>query len=83
MSSLALVRGLVGMAAVAAMNQGASACSTCFGDPSSPLTQGAITGMSVLLGFTGFVLGSVALVSRVWVVRARKLAAAGESVPSD
>lgn len=53
----------------------ARACATCFGDPSSPLSQSAILGMSVLLGFIVCVLGAIGVVSCYWGARARRIAA--------
>ena len=55
----------------------AAACSVCFGDPESQLTQGAVKGMIVLLGAIGFVLASIAFIGGVWIVRARQLERGG------
>ena len=41
--------------------QFASACSVCFGDPSSPLTKGIGLGIWTLMGFIGAVLGMLAV----------------------
>jgi hypothetical protein len=37
----------------------ASACATCFGDPSAPASQGMNWAIITLLGITGSVLGAV------------------------
>lgn len=37
----------------------ASACATCFGDPSAPASQGMNWAIITLLGITGTVLGAV------------------------
>jgi len=37
----------------------ASACATCFGDPSAPAAQGMNLAIITLLGITGSVLGAV------------------------
>ncbi len=38
----------------------AQACSICVGDPNSPLTKGAVWGVTVLLGVVLSVLGGIA-----------------------
>lgn len=50
------------------------ACAVCYKDPSSPLTKGAFTGVSVLLGVIVTVLTLIVLVARSWVKRAKTLA---------
>lgn len=48
----------------------AEACSVCFGDPSSSMSQAALRGVLVLLGFVGLVLGGIATVGGCWIIRA-------------
>ncbi len=50
----------VPVAAWLLLPQVVSACSVCFGDPQSPMTQGAVAGVTVLCGVVGFVLLSIA-----------------------
>jgi hypothetical protein len=58
------------------------ACAVCFGDPNSPLTQGAKAGILVLLGFIGTVLGGIVAVTLFWIRRAKMLEAAQAGVES-
>lgn len=46
-------------AAVAACPGVALACSTCFGDPNSPMTKGMNVGILALLFIVGLVLGAI------------------------
>ena len=55
----------------------ASACSVCFGDPNSSLTQGAKAGVLVLLGVVGVVLSGLASLIIFWMRRAAHLRAEG------
>jgi hypothetical protein len=57
----------------AACAEEAWACSTCFGDPESPMAKGAVVGVAVLLGVIVAVLGGVAGVGLFWVQRSRRL----------
>ncbi len=52
---------------------GALACSVCFGNPDSPLTQGALAGVLFLMGVIAFVLLGVAWTAYVWWRRSKKL----------
>lgn len=49
----------------------ASACSTCFGDPESPLTKGADAGIIFLLIVIGTVLSAFASLFAYWMHRHR------------
>jgi hypothetical protein len=51
------------------------ACSVCFGDPSSELSQGAKAGVLLLLGTIGFVLAAIVFMIAFWAKRARMLEA--------
>lgn len=51
----------------------ARACSVCFGDPESPMAQGAVAGVYVMIGFIGFVLLMIASTGVFWLVRSRRL----------
>jgi len=37
------------------------ACSTCYGDPSAPMSKGLVWGIGILLGVVGTVLAGVAM----------------------
>ncbi|MCG3127898.1 MAG: hypothetical protein CHACPFDD_02771 [Phycisphaerae bacterium] len=50
----------------------AQACPVCFGDPDSPLVQGAVQGIVLLLAVTGIVLGGFVGLGTFWFVRARR-----------
>jgi len=50
----------------------------CFGDPESPLTQGALMGVYVLVGVVGFVLAGIVGTGAFWIQRSRKLARLGD-----
>ena len=52
--------------------QAAPACSVCFGDPTSNISQGAQAGMLVLLGVVGSVLLAFAGLLIFWIRRAAK-----------
>lgn len=49
------------------------ACAVCFGDPSSPMTKGAVAGMLCLLGVILFVLAGIAATGITWARRARAI----------
>lgn len=49
------------------------ACAVCFGDPSSPLVQGAKYGVLVLAAFIYAVLFTMAGIAFVWYRRAKAL----------
>ena len=51
----------------------ASACSVCFGDPNSSMSQGARAGVLVLLGVVVTVLAGLASLIVFWARRAAKL----------
>ncbi len=51
------------------------ACSVCYGDPNSAMTQGAQAGVLVLLGVVGVVLTGLGSLLLFWVRRAAKLQA--------
>ena len=55
--------------------QPALACSVCYGDPNSAMTQGAQAGVLVLLGVIGVVLTGLASLLLFWARRAAKLQA--------
>lgn len=50
----------------------AQACSVCFGDPNSSMSQAAVRGVFVLLGVIGLVLGGIATIGGCWIVRAAR-----------
>jgi hypothetical protein len=54
------------------------ACATCFGDPESPLTKGALMGVYVLVGVVGFVLSGIVATGACWIQRSRRLARVDE-----
>ena len=58
------------------------ACSVCFGDPNSSLTQGAKAGVILLLAVVGIVLGGIVAVALFWAHRARMLDAAQAGMES-
>ena len=51
----------------------ALACSVCYGDPNSAMSQGAKAGVLVLLGVVGVVLTGVASLLIFWMRRAASL----------
>jgi len=51
----------------------ALACSVCYGDPNSAMSQGAKAGVLVLLGVIGVVLTGVASLLIFWMRRAANL----------
>ncbi len=53
--------------------QPALACSVCYGDPNSAMSQGAQAGVLVLLGVVGTVLTGLASMLLFWMRRAAKL----------
>ncbi len=56
-------------------SQPALACSVCYGDPNSAMTQGAQAGVLVLLGVVGVVLTGIASLLIFWMRRAAHLEA--------
>lgn len=56
------------------------ACSTCFGDPQSPMAQGAVAGVWVLVGFIGFVLLGIVGTGLFWIHRGRRLQMQTDSI---
>ena len=56
------------------------ACSVCYGDPNSALSQGAQAGVLVLLGVIGVVLLGFASMMVFWMRRAANLASQGAVV---
>ncbi len=73
---------LLATVATAVTADRAIACSVCFGDPNSPLVQGARAGILALAGLVYLVLIAIAAVAGVWTVRARRLAAADSKRPA-
>ena len=51
----------------------AFACSVCFGDPESPMSQGVVWGVVAMIGVVGFVLIGVAGTGLFWLHRSRRL----------
>ncbi len=51
----------------------ALACSACYGDPNSAMSQGAKAGVLVLLGAIGVVLTGIASLLIFWMRRAANL----------
>ncbi len=49
------------------------ACSVCYGDPNSAMSEGARAGVLVLLGVVGTVLTGLASLLVFWMRRAAKL----------
>ena len=66
---IALLTGL----AVLLLGQPALACSVCFGDPNSQMTQGVQAGVLVLLGVIGTVLLGLASLLIFWARRAARM----------
>ena len=60
--------------------QPALACSVCFGDPTSNISQGAQAGMLVLLGVVASVLLAFASLLIFWIRRAANLESEGWSL---
>ncbi len=75
-TSLATFIGLT----ILLMAQPALACSVCYGDPNSAMTQGAQAGVLVLLGVIGAVLTGFASLLIFWMRRAAHLEAQIEVV---
>ena len=73
---------LVTLACLAALltAQPGLACSVCYGDPNSAMTQGAQAGVLVLLGVIVTVLTAFASLLIFWMRRAAQLAALTEAV---
>ena len=67
--SLAILTSLVALFSA----QSALACSVCYGDPNSSISQGAQAGMLVLLGVIAVVLTGLASVLIFWMRRAANL----------
>ncbi len=63
-------------------SQSALACSVCYGDPNSAMTQGAQAGVLVLLGVVGVVLTGFGSLLLFWIRRAAQLEAVEEASPS-
>ncbi len=55
------------------------ACSVCYGDPNSAMTQGAQAGVLVLLGVVGVVLTGFGSLLLFWIRRAAQLEAVEEA----
>ena len=51
------------------------ACTVCFGDPNSSMSQGVRAGILILLGVIGTVLASIVGITLFWIRRARLLQA--------
>ncbi len=60
-------------------SQPALACSVCYGDPNSAMTQGAQAGVLVLLGVVGVVLTGFGSLLLFWIRRAAQLEAVEEA----
>ena len=60
-------------------SQPALACSVCYGDPNSAMTQGAQAGVLVLLGVVGVVLTGLGSLLLFWMRRAAQLQAVEEA----
>ncbi len=61
-------------AAVLCGGKAAHACSTCYGDPDSPMVKGALMGVYVMVGVVAFVLAGIAGTGIFWIHRSRQLA---------
>lgn len=82
-SNLHLAFGLsVTLLACSVFASSAHACSVCFGDPESKMTQGAVWGVITLVVVVVMVLGGIAGTGLFWIHRSRKLAA-GELLVDD
>ena len=60
-------------------SQPALACSVCYGDPNSAMTQGAQAGVLVLLGVVGVVLTGLGSLLLFWMRRAAQIEAVAEA----
>jgi hypothetical protein len=65
---------------IAAAPEAATACSTCFGDPQSPLTEGMNQAIAFLLGVIGTVLFGFASLFLYWAYRHRLNEAASDGM---
>ena len=77
MNGLGRARTLLALGASAlwlALPRAAEACSTCYGDPESPMTQGVNNGILVLIGFVGLMYVGVGRLIWDFRKRSKKLA---------
>lgn len=61
------------LAGLFARTEAVDACAVCFGNPDSPMVQGAASGVLVLAGIIYTVLFGFVGIALFWTIRARKL----------
>jgi hypothetical protein len=71
---------VVGTALLGIAADVASACSVCFGDPSSGMVKGAKAGVLMLAVLVYVVLIGMAGTAGLWIVRSRRIAIAQQGV---
>jgi hypothetical protein len=69
--SIAAALTFVGLSQV--ISSPVRACAVCYGDPSSPLTQGTLAGVWFLVAVIVSVLGGIAYIGYTWHRKARSL----------
>ena len=67
------VSALLGVGVALLCAQSALGCSVCYGEPGSPMVEGANAGILVLLGVVGAVLTGFASLLVFWMRRASRL----------
>ena len=73
MSGQRLVRALLGGGGALFWAQSALGCAVCYGEPGSPMVEGAQAGVLVLLGVVVAVLSGFASLLVFWMRRASRL----------
>lgn len=82
LSSLRLTLIIAAVGALSALPTSGFACSVCFGDPASPLVQGAKNGVIFLAVVIYAVLFTMAGIAFYWYRRAKALSAAEQTAPA-
>lgn len=76
----AMMAAMTAMAVIGAQSP-AFACSVCFGDPASPMAQGAVMGVLVLIAIVAGVLVGITGTGLFWMHRGRRLARMANADP--
>ena len=79
--SKTLIGLVLAIAGLFALTAEADACAVCFGDPESPMAQGVVWGVLVLVAIVGFVLTGITGIAVFWMYRGRRLAQCVNSFP--